>query len=249
MIHRDYKDTCQGPWEKAMVWSNPASPSTQLRLNALVMCPAFIDLGFGRKCCMACLVFEATNSLKGDNYNIWWTVTGAPQTACIQGICGIPATICRCAGVLTRSTTLQVGKRGWQTMTHKNAVYFALICCKNLLRHFVVTVCCNIFCNSCLVAAHASGTLYIELTTKAIFGAKAANSKKKSQHHVHLAPTQIIHQQSSNSFHLDTIIMYFVTLLYCYNEGFTTIPLRITLLLLRRTCRPHRRHGWTGTIS
>ena len=69
MIHRNYEDTHQGPQEEAIVWRDPASPSTWLGLTALVRCPAFIDLGFGKKSCKWCLTFDSMKSIKGDDYD------------------------------------------------------------------------------------------------------------------------------------------------------------------------------------
>ena len=55
---------------------------------------------------MAHLTFEATNSLKGDGYDCWRTVSKALQTSYIQGIHGVPATIQWGASARTGSMTL-----------------------------------------------------------------------------------------------------------------------------------------------
>ena len=55
---------------------------------------------------MMCLTFEATNSLKEEDYDYWKTISRVQQKACNLDICIIQAIICQGTGVSTGSTTL-----------------------------------------------------------------------------------------------------------------------------------------------
>ena len=101
-------------------WEPDPGASARLRLTVLVSGFTFIGLLLLERATCAHF-FETINSLKGDNCNDYWSVSGVPKMAYIQGICGTPHTIWWGDDARTGSVTLYEPRRrekGVHTITH-----------------------------------------------------------------------------------------------------------------------------------